>query len=433
MRTRSRCPILQILPILGTIFLSALVSARLANAQFNQYTPPGGPQEHATTREERLKLEIEAAQYHLGPVRLAPELGIRDVAYVRNLFATGSETPPDVTATVNAGFRSYLHTGPKIVWVGRFLPEYVWWRRRSDSRRLNLSYGVEGLGLFNRLFVGVAAERSEGQGILTPEVPELASSRADLLQATAEARWTGQFSSFVTISQNRQKGLVDEVSDPRLQEIALLDRTDQVVRGGVRWRPRPGWTLGLGAERSQVDFDRRELDSSNSGTAPVLEAVIDRHRFFFQADIAARSLEAQEGSRFIPFDGVTGNVGLAIRPRRTVEFWTYGSRQLVYSLSPSYPYLDDRRVGLSVVLSTGRRLVSRLYTETGTNDYTAFSPATPDRRDTVRSFGGSVRFLASERVMLSAQVSRSRFDSNVPGNGRSFTSGGLSIRFGNLL
>jgi len=432
MRPRSRCTILALLPTFGTIVL-VLVSAEMANAQFNQYTPPGGPLERPTTREERLKLEMKAARYHLGPILLAPEAGIKDVAYVRDLIATDDGPPPDVTATVSAGFRSYLHTGPKVVWVGRFLPEYVWWSRRNDSRHLNLSYGVEGLGFFNRLFVGVAAQRSEHQEILTPEVPALASSHSDLLQATAEARWTSAFSSFVTVTEDRQKGLVDELDDSRLREISLLDRTDQVVRGGVRWRPRPGWTLGLGAERSQADFDRRERDSSNSGTAPVLEAVIERHRFFFQADVASRSLSAREGSRFIAFDGVTGNVGLSIRPRPTLEVWGYGSRNLVYSLSPSYPYLDDRRLGLSVVLSSGRRLISRIYGETGTNDYTAFTPATPDRRDTVRSFGGSIRFQVSERVILIAGVTRSRFESNLPGNGRSFTSGGLSVRFGDFL
>jgi hypothetical protein len=433
MRPRSRCPILEFLPTVGTIAVSALVSAGMANAQFNQYTPPGGPQERPITREERLKLEMEAAKYHLGPIRLSPEAGIKDVAYVRNLVATDDGPPPDVTATVSAGFRSYLHTGSRVVWIGRFLPEYVWWQKRPESRGLNLSYGVEGLGFFNRLFVGVSAQRSEQQGILTPEVPELARSRADLLQATAEERWTGTFSSFATITRNRQKGLVDDLADPRLREIALLDRTEQVVRGGLRWRPRKGFTLGLGAERSQVDFDRRERDSSNSGTAPVLELVVDRHRLFFSAEVAARSLAIREGSRFVPFDGVTGNVALSIRPRRSLEIWTYGSRNLVYSLSPIYPYLDDRRLGLSAALSAGRRLTYRIFAEIGTNAYTSFSPATPDRRDTVRSFGGSLRFQASARITVSAQAARSRFDSNLPGNSRSFTSGGLSVRFGNLL
>lgn len=438
MRLRSRCSIFKILPIDGTIlvkiflaiFLSVVLPAGMANAQFNQYTPPGGPQEHPQTREERLKLEIEAARYHLGPVRISPEVGIKDVAYVRNLFESGTTAPADVTATVGAGARGYLRTGPKVVWVGRVLPEYVWWRQRKDSRNLNVSYGLEGLGFFNHFFLGAAAERNEGQAILTPEVPELASSRDDRLQATAEVRFTGALSSFATVSQNQQKGLVDNLDDRLLGEVSFLDRTEQVLRGGVRWRPQRGWTLGLGAERSQVDFERRERDSSNSGTAPVLEVLVDRNRFFFQLDAAARSLETRDGSRFVPFDGVTGNIGLSIRPKRTIEVWTYGSRNLVYSLSPSYAYLDDRRAGMSVVLTTGRRLVTRVYAERGTNEYAAFSPAAPGRSDQVRSFGGSLRFLVTELLMVSAQVTRSHFDSNLPGDDRTFTSGGLSVRLG---
>ena len=34
--------------------------------------------------------------------------------------------------------------------------------------------------------------------------------------------------------------------------------------------------IGLGAERSQVDFDNAVLDSSNEGTSPVFELQIDR-------------------------------------------------------------------------------------------------------------------------------------------------------------
>jgi hypothetical protein len=423
MRLKSRCSIF-------AIFLYFL-STGVANSQFNQYTPPGGPQERPEDRETRLKRELAEARYHFGPIRIAPEAGIKDVAYVRNLFTSGGETASDVTATVAAGGRGYLHTGPKIVWIARVRPEYVWWHQRTAARRFNLNSGIEGLGFFNRLFVGVSATRSEQQRILTPEVPQLGSGRSDELQATAELRLTGALYTFLTARGDQQKNLADDLVDPAGRQLSLLDRKETVERGGLRWRPFPGYTLGVGAEHSQVGFDRKVLDSSNAGTAPILEMLVDRRRFFFQVDAADRSLTARQGSRFIDFHGITGSIGASYRPQRSLEVWTYANRNVVYSLSPLYPYLDDSRVGIALGVGAGKRLVSRFFAETGQERYKAFSAAEPQRRDDVRSFGGSLRLLVSERVTVVAQVTRSRYSSNVPGNDRSYTSGGLSVTLGN--
>jgi hypothetical protein len=415
------------IPIFGTLLF---LSAALVNAQIGQYTPPGGPQEKPESRETQIKREIGAARYHLGPIRLAPDFEVKDVAYVRNLFASGNDAISDLTGTVGAGGRAYLRTGAKMTWIARAMPEYVWWQKRTAARRLNLSYGIEGLGLFNRLFLGVAAGRSEAQKILTPELPQLANARSDAAQVTAEVRLTGTVYTFVTFRQTKDTGLVDEINDPREKQLSLLDRKEQVARGGLRWRPRSGWTLGLGVERSQTDFDRRALDSSNAGTAPVLEVVIDRHQFFFQVDAAARSLKARQGSSFVSFDRVTGGIGAAYQPRRSLQIWLYGNSNLLYSLSPSYPYLLDRRVGVALSLGVGGRLVSRLFAETGTDDYTGYSGGVPDRSDKVRSYGGSLSFLATRVITINAQVTRSRYFSNLGGNDRSYTAGGVSATFG---
>jgi hypothetical protein len=413
-------------PIFGFLLL---LTAGIARAQFDEYTAPGGPQERPESRPERLKREIEAARYHLGPLRLAPEAHLKDVAYVRNLFTAQGATVSDVTATVGAGLRAYLHTGPAITWVARVLPEYVWWRRRADARRFNLSYGVEGLGLFNRLFLGVAASRAEAQKILTPEVPTPANARADDLQATAEVRLTGAIYSFLNVRQDAEKGLVDEVVDPLTHSLDLLDRKEVAERGGLRWRPRAGWTLGLGAEHTQVRFDRQTLDSSNSGTAPVLEAQIDRRQFFFQLDAADRSLTAAQGSRFVAFHGVTGNAAISFQPQPSHQIWLYGNRNLIYSLSTIYPYLDDERAGLAFGFSAGQRLSSRFFAETGTDTYVAFAPGTPPRRDDVFSYGTSFRLPVGHGLALSGQAIHSRYVSNVPGASRSLTSGGVSVTF----
>lgn len=432
MRRKHRLSIHLSIQTLSPLFgILSLLCSGGAGAQFSEYTAPGGPQERPESREIRLKREIDDAHYHLGPVRIAPILGIKDVAYVRNLFASGSADSADVTATVVAGARAFLRTGPKMTWIATAEPEYVWWRQRSEARRLLLSYGIEGVGLFNRVFVGVSAHRTEEQRILTPEVPELAPGRSDEAEATVEVQLTGSVFAFVNARENKQTNLVDEfISDPALRSTALLDHTEKIVRSGLHWRPREGWTIGVGAERSQTDFASRLDDSSNKGTAPVVELSIDRSQIFILVDAAARSLTARQGSRFVDFNGVTGNVGVSYRPQPGLETWLYGSRNLVYSLSPVYPYLDDERVGAALGLSVGSHAGFRVFVETGNERYARFSTLTVNRQDNLRAYGASLRLLATQRLVLLAQVTRTRFLSDLPGNDRSYTAGGLSITWG---
>ncbi|HJX27583.1 MAG TPA: hypothetical protein VJ885_06690 [Thermoanaerobaculia bacterium] len=408
--------------------------AGAAKAQFLQFTAPGGPDGRPETAEQRLEREIEEAPYRLGPAYIAPVVGFRDAAYVRNLFASEEEaTPSDVTVTFTAGLRAYLHTGRKVTWIAQAIPEYVWWNKREDDRRLNFSWGIGGVALFNRLTVDTAVSRAEHQRIVTPEIPELANTASDLARLDAELEATSTLFPFVTARWTRQEALVEEHDDPRIEGLELLDREERVARAGLRWRPRPGWMIGLGVERSEIDFDRVLLDSSNEGTSPVFEIQIDRRRFFLAADLAARSLKASEGSLFVDYDGVTGSVSVSVLPRYRVEVWTYANRDLVFSLSPDYPYLVDERIGLALVQRFGDRISTRVYGETGGNDYVAFSRATRDRRDDLVAFGGSAQFLLTNTLTLAIQATRIEFDSNLPENNRSYTAGGLTLSLrGNL-
>jgi hypothetical protein len=415
----------------GILFLMAAS----AKGQLFQFTPPGGPDGRPETVEDRLEREMRDAPYRLGPIYIAPLVGFRDVAYVRDLFAGSGETASsDLSATAGAGFRAYLRTGRKVTWIAQALPEYVWWRKRDDWRTLNFSGGLETLLLFNRLTVDLAASRLEQQRIVTPEIPELVNAATDLARIDAELRATHQIRPFVSARWSRQEGLVDDREDPLYERVALLDREEQVVRGGVHWYPRSGWKIGLGAERSSVDFNRPVLDSSNEGTAPVLEVEIDRSRIYFNANLAARSLRATEGSRFVDYDGITGAVAFSILPQRRLETSVYANRQLVYSVSVSSPYLEDQRVGLAAETGFGQRVTARIFAETGDHDYVTFSPESPQQKDDLTAYGGSLRFLIVDNLAFILQATRLELDSNLPGADRSYTSGGITVVLrGNLM
>lgn len=407
----------------GTLFF---IAGR-AWAQFNQYTSPGGPQERPESRQERLEREVENARYHLGPVRVAPWFGVRDASFVRSFFSDRDDSPSDFTATVGAGLRTYLRTGPKVIWTAEALPEYVWWNHAPDRSRVNGRYGFGAHAFWNRLVVEATAMRQQEQQILTPEIPEPSSARTDEGRLIAELWATGAISVFADTRVAQVRYLDKDVGIPELERLQLLDREETVTRAGLRWRPREAWLIGLGAETSRAEFDRDPLDRSNEGTAPALEVTFNRPKLFVQTDLAARSLEARQGARFVSFDGITGNAAVSLRPRRRTDLWLYASRNLIYSLDPGYAYLDDERVGTALSSRLGGRTVGRIYVETGTESYTAFDPATPRRQDDLLSFGGAATFRIRGSVTFTVQAVRTRFESDTPGNDRSYTSVGTRL------
>ncbi len=403
------------------------LTARSAGAQFLQYTPPGGPELRPETRQEQLKRELAAAKYRLGPVHIAPWASLHDLAYVRSLLSSGLRQPNDFTATVGAGFRAYLRNGPKATWTAQVLPEYVWWQRQSQQRQLNGRYLLGFNGYFNHLTVELKAGREQQQQLVTPEVPVPVNSRRDGGELLTELELTGALSAFAAVSFDRQSNLVDDLPDPRTSAIRLLDRDDSVVRGGVRWRPDRQWSVALGAERSETTFAHSALDRSNSGTAPVAEVSFRGHGIAFQVDAADRSQTAAQGAAFVPFHEVTGDASLTLGNAERTSGTLYASRNLLYSLSRDYAYLDDERVGAALNATFGRRTYGRVFVEGGHERYTAFSPSTPPRSDAVSSYGASLTLALRQGFTVGVRGIRSRFDSNLPGADRNYTSVGLTI------
>lgn len=397
-----------------------------AEAQFNQYTPPGGPSDRLESRKEELDREMEEAHHHMGPVRIVPLLEVKDVAYQQSISGP-DETPADFTATAGAGFRAYLHTGPKVIWRLHALPEYVWWQKQSERRRLNGRYELGAFGFFNRLTLEAVGGRTEEQRIAHPEVLRLLNTGQTYVRLSAEIGLSGALSVFATASATRDEQLGTDAADPAEEALAQLDRDERVTRAGVRWRRRSGLTLGLGVERSEADFHQEELDRSNAGTSPVAEFLLDRRHLKIQADVAARSLEAHQGSAFVPYDKGTGRASVTFLPKTGLELAVYGSRDLVYSLLPEYAYLDDNRLGTSVQVGLGQSLTTRLFGETGRERYTAFSAATPERTEDLLSYGGELRWRLSDLADATFQAIHTEIDSALSSGDRSYNSVGISV------
>lgn len=409
-----------------TLVLSMIAGS--AGAQF-QYTPPGGPEDQPETRKEILDREMELARYRVGRLRIAPWVTLRDVAYVRTLSSSAQRQPSDLTATLGAGFRAYLRNGAKVTWSLGALPEYVWWRTQADRRRVNGRYNIGFHGFFNRLTLEAQAGREQRLGIITPEVPVLASARTDRGEVLTEVEITPAFFVFASTALTERTNGIDEEEDPRVAGFGLLDREERATRLGLRWKPRQRWTIALGAEQTRTDFDSSALARSNSGTAPLGQVRFRGRRVAFETELAARSLEARQGSDFVPYDEVTGSAALRFGQESSVSATIYAGRNLLYSLEPAYAYLQDDRLGASLQIAAGFRTRVRFFGEIGTNDYTAFSPAALPRSDDITSLGSSLDFNINSNFLIGVQALRSEFNSSLVGEDREYTSVGLTVNF----
>jgi hypothetical protein len=372
---------------------------------------------------------MEGTRFHLGPVRIAPWIGLKDVAVVRTEDETGAASD-DLTATVGAGLRGYLRTGPAVIWTAQALPEYVWWRDDTERRSLNGRYGAALHGFWNRLDLEIAANRDELQQIVSPEVLSPATVRIDRGGAEAEVRWTGALSTWVSVQQSEQNSQV-ESADPLIETLRRLDRREQTARATLRLRRRQSVMVGVGAEHSQAEFasssGQAGLDRSNSGISPVVEMRVERPGLFIQAEVLDRKLEAEKGSEFLEYSRVVGNGSVAFNAGGRLETWVYGQRGLAYTLLPQYAYLDDERLGVALRLKMGWRTAARIFAEGGSGDYTVQVPGTPERQDDYRSYGGSLQLELGHTGTLILQAVRIEFDSNLPIYDRTYNSVGLTV------
>lgn len=406
-----------------------LVEARSALAQFDQYTEPGGPAGRPISRQEELEGKMEEAPLRLGVVRVTPWIGVYDVQYVDNVLGTPGEDEKtsDLTGTIGAGLRAYLRTGPKVIWAAHLLPEYVAWQDLDERRSVNGRYGVLGYGFFNRLTLEALAERDQRQRLASLEVPEQVHLRNERGRLSLDLKATGRISVFASGEVARTRNVV---KDPAQAPLDLLDRDASYLRAGLRWHMPRGWSVGLGAERSQAEFEQGGLDLSNAGTSPVVEVLWDREEHYLRFEAAQRSLEPRQGSSFVPFDETTASLEAGFNAESRLPIWVYGRRGLVYSLAGDYPYFTDDRLGVAGQLRFGWRTDLTLFGEIGRHDYTAAAAGVADRRDDTSAYGAGLGFGLGRSARLTISARRLELDSNLPLLDRSVTFLGVGVTLG---
>ncbi len=414
------------------VLLGATSIAAPAMAQFDEYRPPGGLVQPPADQKGALKKAAEDARWHLGPVRVAPWWQLRDIQYVDNAFGASEGRQGDVTASVGVGLRAYFRTGPKVYWRVQALPEYVWWRKATERRRLGGRYGLSAFAFWNHLTVEATGERTQEQKFVSPEVAALAQARSDHGALALDFSITDRISLFARAEEVELRNLVSASAGEA--PFDQFDRNESILRGGARYRLPRGFSIGVGVEHAEVDFVDApgRVDRSSVGTSPFVQISQQNEDRFFSLEVAARSADPRPGSSFVPFDSTTAKLEAGFGTGNRLSSSAYGSRGIVYTLAAGYSYLEDDRVGGALSFEISRRTSLRVFAEIGRNSYQVAAPGTPERRDNLRAYGGAISLATGRSSSLGIHLSRIDLTSNLPGFDRSVTAvgAGLTLRGG---
>ena len=378
-------------PLLRTARAALVASLLVVTAApaLAQYRTAGSGFQLLVSRKDELTKASEQARWTLGPLRVAPWIGLRDVTYVREQQVTaGSGSRGDLTATAGAGLKVYLPLGTHGMFSAHALPEYTWWQRESGRNAVVGHYGAGAFLWGNRIEGELTGARSEEVTFLSADLLVREPVRNDNLSAQAQVRLFGSIGAFVSGRLDRARvrstsGL--EPTDPAL----LLDRDEDEVRAGARWllRAERGY-VGAGALQEHTKFTSLAARTrSNKGSSWYAEGLLHGNHVDVQANIAQRNLE-RDASSFPGYKAVNGNASVSVLPGWRVRFTGYGLRQLRYSALDIGRYIEEQREGISVTSALGSGAIQAFY-ETGRDRYFG-TPVTPD--EDVTAYGVSMDF-----------------------------------------
>ncbi len=360
------------------LLLLALAAAPAAA----QYRAAGSDIAILPDRKSELETAMQQAPWHLGGLRVAPWIGVRDVSYVRELDAGGRQRPADLTATGGAGLRAYLPLGTHTIVAAHALPEYAWWQKEKDR---NAVVGHYGLGLFSwgtRVQGELTARRVEEVAFLSSDVLVNEPIRDDEAAGSAQVRLFGSIGAYLAGTQVRTR--VDATSGlTALDPAQALDRDTTQTRLGLRYLLRGDrGHLGAGALEERTKFLGANATRSNKGSSWYAESLLHGNHLDLSLQYDSRDLQP-DGSAFPGYRAGNGQASLVLHPGWRVQYQLYGRRQLRYSALDLGSYLEESRSGAGLHFAVGKGGVQLFY-ETGDDDYFGTTP----RHESVTARGG---------------------------------------------
>ncbi len=391
--------------------------------------------ERVVTARESIDGELAASRYSLGPVRLTPGLYVTDATYDNNVGGTTENPVGDFRMTIAAGLGLIAPVSRNFFIRATVLPAYTWYATLQERRFFGGEYDGSFILFANRLTVEGGGGYSKQDVLFSTENQQRVIQNLSTAGLGAEYRLLTRLYLYgggrVQWFQYTGPGAPGAVLDP-----FVTDRTTYLVRAELRYKWLEGLTIAAGAEETKAEFVYSPEQYDNQTRAIIGSVYFSQPKFFLNFSGGYREGKPIHGSTIPPFTGFTGGGAATYSLFPWLDLNALGGRTLNYGTSS--PYFISTRYGGGITFNIGWRLKLRGFGDLGDDSYTTLT-LLPDgqsvyRKDDVREYGGGLDFLITSRFRLSFVTTESRYNSNVPGNDRSFFRWAVSLGFGgNLL
>jgi hypothetical protein len=396
------------------VFLALALCPSVGLAQLTNNEVPIG---RTVPRQEQIEGEM-GSRFRLGSVRLLPQIAFVGPTYDNNVLgATGDEAKvSDWTFTVSAGLGVLIPLGKKMYLRGVLFPQYIYYDRLAERRQWGGSYGGSLYGFFNRM--SVEADYLDQR---TPQYPNseiqtqvLGDTQAGNLKVEVDlgGPWSvfanGQYQQISYRSLGAPPPIINGV-------LSLLDRNEGAVRGGVRYKLKSYFTVGIGAEGTRTTFTEDPQRGDNESNAVYASVHYDRPRLFVNFSGGYRTSRPINGSNFSEFSTFTGSGYISYALLSQLDLNVYGKRGIQYGVFIDNPYYLEALAGGGLTLHLGRRVEVNGFGGYGTNDYPVpiASAGGVKRVDKVTVYGGGLSALVYKSISLQAQVTSTEYNSNI--------------------
>lgn len=372
------------------------------------------PQSRTVPVNEGLKQELDRSRYHIGTLRVQPLFSLRDFGYYGNVFGASDAEVADWRATVGGGARFIQPVGPKMYLRAEALPEYTWYRKLAERRTLGGNFGASALFLFNRMPIEIGVTNNRAVSRVSSEDERAVLTTRTHAFGRIEVEILKRLSVFAGVEADRPRYGATGVDLEHGGSIERLEHNDSAVRGGVRYRFRPHFGVGVGVESTKTHF-LNSSDRDNHTHATLLLLTYDLQRTFFNAALSARRGEADRGGVFTPFSTTTGSYFIVHQLRSTTSVDVHGRRAVTYSTFGQNAYFFETRNGVGLSTPLGHRAFLRVVGETGANEYPNAASGAVKRSDRATTFGGGVGLQIYRRLTWATLGTVTKYDSNLVG------------------
>lgn len=416
--------------VLAVAFLAALGLAGTLSAQL---ADDRVPHERTVPLREQVKNELATYPRRLGPIRLFPQFQLRNFGYNSNVYGTEDDPTSDYTATVAAGARYLVPFGQKVFLRGDVMPEYTYYHELEENRTLGGNYTGSLLGLYNRMSFEVGASRTDQVQVVSSESERVAEANINGAVARLEVDVLPRVALFGSFVQ-RDYSYDVQGSDGNAPLFDQLERSDDAVRAGVRYRVTSFFDVSAAMEKTTSEFEVEPALRDNESDAMLVGVHYDRPRMFVDLSAGLREGEGSlDGTAYPDYSELTGSYYLNYKLGRPVELETYGNRSVVNGLFVSNPWFLETRGGAGVVFHAGDRVIVRAFGETGSNEYPepvlVGGADIVQRADDVLTYGTTLAFRIWRSAALEVGATQTEYDSNIDGFDRSVLRVSTGIRF----